>query len=287
MKKLVITLLLSIFLFSPITIFASGVETNQDNNTNQVKLNNNGDIIFLSTTVNEAEEGTINILGNTIHLSNQAINPPTGFAKDFVSLLNAVLSFVMVLSALLVFFYLIMGAFNWITSGGDKGKLEQARSKITAAVIGLVIVSASFAILTLLLRFLGFSDLNDVLDNMATISGDQKPKIEVMSYTDVCGGEFSSQTGITKCDQGCDALEGSCQSDEKYVVKFTCEGKLNECKDNQTEFDTQQSIAKTECNKTIQINVFDKDCAIGDNEWNCNEDNLKDYLVWYSGECDN
>ena len=43
-------------------------------------------------------------------------------------------------AALAAFFYLILGGFQWITSGGDKAGTEAAREKITAAFIGLAIV---------------------------------------------------------------------------------------------------------------------------------------------------
>lgn len=98
------------------------------------------------------------------------VDPGEGFATDFGKLINGVLSFVMVVAALLVFLYLIWGGIEWITSGGDKGKTETARNKITSAVIGLVVVAASYAILTLALNFLGFSDLNDVF-RTRTING--------------------------------------------------------------------------------------------------------------------
>lgn len=88
---------------------------------------------------------------------------PTGFTNDLGSLINGVLSFVMVIAALLVFFYLIWGGIEWITSGGDKGKTESARNKITAAVVGLIILAASYAILTVALQFLGFNDFEDAL----------------------------------------------------------------------------------------------------------------------------
>ena len=68
------------------------------------------------------------------------------------------------ISALLVFSQLIWGGLEWITSGGDKGKVEGARNKITAAVIGLIIVASSFAILQLVLNFLGYQSINEVLN---------------------------------------------------------------------------------------------------------------------------
>ena len=77
----------------------------------------------------------------------------------------------MVIAAVLVFFYLIWGGIEWITSGGDKGKTESARNKITSAVIGLIVIASSYAVLTLALNFLGFSNLNDVFSQTKNING--------------------------------------------------------------------------------------------------------------------
>jgi len=98
--------------------------------------------------------------------TGEAINPGKGFATDIGSLINGALSFIMVIAALLVFLYLILGGIEWITSGGDKGKTEKARNKITAAVIGLIILAASYAILLIILNFLGFGNLGDVFSNV-------------------------------------------------------------------------------------------------------------------------
>ncbi len=99
------------------------------------------------------------------------VDPGKGFATSFGGLINGLVSFVMVLAAVMVFMYLIWGGIEWITSGGDKGKTESARNKITAAVIGLIVVAASYAILTLALNFLGFSNLNEVFQQTKTIDG--------------------------------------------------------------------------------------------------------------------
>lgn len=104
-------------------------------------------------------------------LKDVDIQPGTGFATSFGGLMNGIISFVMVIAAVLVFVYLIWGGIEWITSGGDKGKTESARNKITSAVIGLIVIAASYAILTLALNFLGFSNLNDVFDQTKNIQG--------------------------------------------------------------------------------------------------------------------
>ena len=110
--------------------------------------------------------------GAMAQISDISVDPGTGFATDFGGLINGLISFVMVIAAVLVFLYLIWGGIEWITSGGDKGKTESARNKITAAVIGLIVVAASYAILTLALNFLGFSDLNEVFTTSRGITGE-------------------------------------------------------------------------------------------------------------------
>ncbi len=99
------------------------------------------------------------------------IEPGKGFATNIGDVINAVLSFVMVIAALLVFMYLIWGGIEWITSGGDKGKTESARNKITAAILGLIVLAASYAILLIALNFIGFENLGDAFSNVKRING--------------------------------------------------------------------------------------------------------------------
>ena len=52
------------------------------------------------------------------------------------------------LGALAVIAFFLMGAFEWITAGSDSKKTESARSRMTNAIIGLVILVSSFTILS-------------------------------------------------------------------------------------------------------------------------------------------
>jgi len=58
--------------------------------------------------------------------------------------LSDVLGFVIrgffILAGLAAILYLLLGAFEWITSGGSKENVEKARNKIQAAVLGLIII---------------------------------------------------------------------------------------------------------------------------------------------------
>lgn len=96
--------------------------------------------------------------------------PAKGFATNLGGVISSLLSIVMALAALAVFLYLILGAFEWITSGGDKGKTESARNKITAAIIGLIVLAAAYAILMLLLQILGFDNLEDAFGGIRQIN---------------------------------------------------------------------------------------------------------------------
>jgi len=55
------------------------------------------------------------------------------------SIVGSVVTIMLVLAVLLCLFFLIIGGIRWITSGGDKAKLESARGTITAALIGLIV----------------------------------------------------------------------------------------------------------------------------------------------------
>lgn len=74
----------------------------------------------------------------------------------------------LVIAALTFFFVLVIGGIRWILSGGDKANTEAARSQITAALIGLVIVFAAWAIIQLI----------DVFFDVHILEGITLPKAE-------------------------------------------------------------------------------------------------------------
>ena len=79
---------------------------------------------------------------------------------DLGKLLSNILALLFFFSALLAFLFIIIGGIQWITAGGDKVAAQSARDRITAAVIGLIIVVAAFAITLILGRVLGIDLFN-------------------------------------------------------------------------------------------------------------------------------
>ncbi|GMR03308.1 MAG: hypothetical protein BMS9Abin21_141 [Thermodesulfovibrionia bacterium] len=72
------------------------------------------------------------------------------FLQDF---LPALITIAFVIGVIIFFFMLILGAISWITSGGDKAAVEAARSRVTNAIVGIVILLAIYAIVSLVELF--------------------------------------------------------------------------------------------------------------------------------------
>lgn len=93
------------------------------------------------------------------------IKQPTNIKiNDVGALLSAAVGALLIIAALLAFFFLILGGIQWITSGGDKAGMEAARNKITHAIVGLVIVGAAWAIMILVQNFLGITIIGGALN---------------------------------------------------------------------------------------------------------------------------
>lgn len=91
----------------------------------------------------------LTLLGTT--LTNPALGdlgdtPPGNFAGG---LLNTAISLAFVAGIILFLFLLLTGAIMWMTSGGDKGKYETAKARITQAAVGLFILFLLFVIINL------------------------------------------------------------------------------------------------------------------------------------------
>lgn len=61
-----------------------------------------------------------------------------------------------------VLIYFIWGAVDWILSGGDKEKVANARKKMSHAIIGLFVLSLSFAIIRVAGSIAGFDPLGSL-----------------------------------------------------------------------------------------------------------------------------
>lgn len=71
-----------------------------------------------------------------------AVTPSSAFANLIVTIWRTAVT----LGGLALLVMLLMGGLEWITAGGDKGKIETARERITQSIIGLLILVGTVAI---------------------------------------------------------------------------------------------------------------------------------------------
>lgn len=93
----------------------------------------------------------MNILAADINEVIGKISPPVGGlgqnpVSDLGSLLSLLLRIFFIIAGIFVLIYLFIGAFEVITSGGDKEKLSKAQNKITNAIVGIVLIVAAVAV---------------------------------------------------------------------------------------------------------------------------------------------
>jgi len=112
-------------------------------------------------------------LGNIDGIGNFSIDAKGGVGDAvpgniLANILTLVIGFLTILSGLYFLVFFIIGAINWISSGGDANKVEEARKKLTNAAIGLTIVIASYSVTYIVSEVLGLPILRigDVITNL-------------------------------------------------------------------------------------------------------------------------
>lgn len=95
------------------------------------------------------------------------IQPPD-FLKNFIGtdktgaagiskFLSNLIALIYAIAAIVLIFMLLWGAFEWLTSGGDKEKVSSAQKRIISAIIGIILFAIAFAVIQVLGTFTGFT----------------------------------------------------------------------------------------------------------------------------------
>lgn len=81
-------------------------------------------------------------------------------AAGLAKVISGIIGVITIGAAVWFMIQLFVGGLNWLASGGEKQKLNEARDRITNAFVGLIIVIAAFGIIALTGQFLGFHILD-------------------------------------------------------------------------------------------------------------------------------
>lgn len=121
---------------------------------------------FEITPMPLSEEG-IRGIGPLGLQDKELVDAPTIFQTVLSNIVG-----VMAVSGIIWFvFQFIIGAYGWISAGGDSKAIEEARKRIMNAVIGLVIILTAMVLISVIGALLGV----DIL-NIAGFIGDLTPQ---------------------------------------------------------------------------------------------------------------
>lgn len=104
------------------------------------------------------------------------IKIPQDIAKtgDFITV---IIRFIIIIGGLFTLWQFLSGGLGYITSNGDKAKIQEAGQKITTAITGLVIMAASFVIIAIISQLL-FGSFTTILipkfESVAPLQGAPK-----------------------------------------------------------------------------------------------------------------
>jgi hypothetical protein len=100
-------------------------------------------------------------LGECLKLQNNSNVSST--YPGFSSLINNILPNVYIAGGLIIFFMIVIGGFTIISNAGNPDKIKDGSKTITSAIIGLVVLFASYWIIQIIQVITGASILNSNL----------------------------------------------------------------------------------------------------------------------------
>ena len=77
-------------------------------------------------------------------------------------IVSELLKYLLPLAGLLVLLYLLLGGFQLMTSGGDPKKTQEAKGKITNALVGFIIVFISYWLVQIVGTILGIEAITNI-----------------------------------------------------------------------------------------------------------------------------
>ncbi len=97
------------------------------------------------------------LLAQNININGQPITGPLQGINTLGDLVNKIVSFIIPIGSIILLFVLISGGYDFMTSGGVSDKVKGAQGKITAGLIGFVLLLTSFLIVRLISYIFGFT----------------------------------------------------------------------------------------------------------------------------------
>ena len=99
------------------------------------------------------------VFAQEINVNGMKIKGPLDSSYTNIgSIINNVVPFIMSVAGIILFFVLMWGGFDYVSSQGAPEKLKAANAKITAGVVGFVLLVLSFLITRVLSYIFGVGE---------------------------------------------------------------------------------------------------------------------------------
>ena len=90
--------------------------------------------------------------------AGKALTSPGETLLDYIS---SIIGIMTIFASIWFLFQILYSGYEWISAGGDTKKIADARSRITHAFMGLVIVVGAWSLLAVAGQFFGYNTLVD------------------------------------------------------------------------------------------------------------------------------
>lgn len=111
--------------------------------------------LIADLSIGGTDQGTIQGVG--IGNSPQVLTDPASY---FVMQLSRVIGFITIVGAVFFLMFLVLAGFEWLQAGGDAGKVEKAKGRMTNGAIGLLVMILATAIAGVIGGAFGLDILN-------------------------------------------------------------------------------------------------------------------------------
>ena len=116
--------------------------------------------MLLNSLIAQAEKpfGEQGFVPPTQNLSDKT--DAVGILQNVELMISRGITLLTIVAGLFFIVYFFLGAFYWISAGGDSGKVQKARDQMVNAVLGLIVVVAAYGLIGLIGTAVGLRLLN-------------------------------------------------------------------------------------------------------------------------------
>ncbi len=99
-------------------------------------------------------DNTIDIRQN---LNNFTESGGSVIQYDLGTIIGSFINVAILVGALAMLLFMVLGAIGWITAGGDTGKIEKARTRFIQSIVGFAVVACTWAVFLIVQYFFGIN----------------------------------------------------------------------------------------------------------------------------------